>query len=100
MNLLKKHKNFPQIEFYGPGGSGLVARNAHYKFFRLGVPCIAYEDYRIQVMSAALLSSDCVVVAISATGSTGDVINSIQAEKKIGSRNRRDWGINKSPGGC
>ena len=75
-----------RIEFYGSGGSGSVARDAHHKFFRLGVPCIAYEDSHMQVISAALLASDCVVIAISATGSSRDVIDSVQIAKKSGAQ--------------
>jgi RpiR family carbohydrate utilization transcriptional regulator len=66
-----------------------VAKDAHHKFFRLGVPCIAYENPHMQVMSAALLASDCVVIFISATGSSRDVIDSIQVAKKIGNPNHR-----------
>ncbi|CAG0912009.1 unnamed protein product, partial [Cyprideis torosa] len=36
-----------RIEFYGLGGSGLVALEAQQKFFRLGVPCVAYVDAHI-----------------------------------------------------
>jgi len=83
VNILVKAR---RIEFYGSGGSGSVARDAHHKFFRLGVPCIAYQDSHMQVMSAALLASDCVVIAISATGSSKDVIDSIQIAKKSGAQ--------------
>jgi DNA-binding MurR/RpiR family transcriptional regulator len=86
-----------RIEFYGFGGSGMVALDAHHKFFRLGVPCIAYQDSHMQVMSAALLDSDCVVVAISATGSTKDVIDSTQVAIKSGARTIGIIGRVKSP---
>jgi RpiR family carbohydrate utilization transcriptional regulator len=86
-----------RIEFYGSGGSGSVARDAHHKFFRLGVPCIAYEDSHMQVMSAALLASDCVVIAISATGSSRDVIDSVQIAKKSGAQTIGITGREKSP---
>ena len=86
-----------RIEFYGSGGSGLVAKDAHHKFFRLGVPCIAYEDPHMQVMSAALLASDCVVIAISATGSSKDIIDSIQVAKKSGAQTIGITGREKSP---
>jgi DNA-binding MurR/RpiR family transcriptional regulator len=86
-----------RIEFYGSGGSGLVAKDAHHKFFRLGVPCIAYVDSHMQVMSAAILSSDCVVIAISATGSSKDIIESIKVAKKSGARTIGITGREKSP---
>jgi RpiR family carbohydrate utilization transcriptional regulator len=67
-----------KIEFYGVGGSGVVARDAHHKFFRLGVPCNVYDDPHMQIMSAALLSAGDVVVAISHTGSTKDIIDAVK----------------------
>ena len=71
-----------RIEFYGVGGSGVVARDAHHKFFRIGVPCIAYDDPHMQVMSAALLTDKDAVVAISHTGSTKDILESVKVAKK------------------
>lgn len=75
-----------RIEFYGVGGSAIVARDAHHKFFRLGLPCIAYDDPHMQVMSAALLSPEDVVIAVSHTGSTKDIIDSVQVARKAGLR--------------
>lgn len=71
-----------RIEFYGQGGSAIVARDAYHKFFRLGIPCVAHDDPHMQVMSAALLGPGDVVVAISHTGSTKDIIESVQLARK------------------
>jgi len=73
-----------RVEFYGLGGSAVVAMDAHHKFFRLGISCIAYDDPHMQVMSAALLSPEDVAVAISHTGSTKDIIESVKVAKKAG----------------
>jgi RpiR family transcriptional regulator, carbohydrate utilization regulator len=75
-----------RIEFYGLGGSAIVARDAHHKFFRLGIPCVAYDDTHMQVMSASLLSTEDVVVVISHTGSTKDIIDSAKIARKAGSK--------------
>jgi RpiR family carbohydrate utilization transcriptional regulator len=75
-----------RIEFYGLGGSAIVARDAHHKFFRLGMPCVAYDDPHMQVMSAALLTPDDVVVVISHTGSTKDIIDSAKVARKAGAK--------------
>lgn len=75
-----------RIEFYGVGGSAVVARDAHHKFFRLGLPCIAYDDPHMQVMSAALLTPEDVVIAISHTGSTKDIIDSVKVARKAGAK--------------
>jgi RpiR family transcriptional regulator, carbohydrate utilization regulator len=75
-----------RIEFYGLGGSAIVARDAHHKFFRLGIPCVAYDDPHMQVMSAALLGPEDVVVVISHTGSTKDIIDSAKVARKAGAK--------------
>ena len=67
-----------RIEFYGLGGSGIVAQDAQHKFFRLGVPVVAYSDPTIHSVSASLLSPGCVVVAISQSGDTQDLIASAE----------------------
>jgi RpiR family carbohydrate utilization transcriptional regulator len=75
-----------RIEFYGMGGSAIVARDAHHKFFRLGMPCAVYDDPHMQVMSASLLSAEDVVVVFSHTGSTKDIIASATLARKAGAK--------------
>jgi RpiR family carbohydrate utilization transcriptional regulator len=73
-----------RIEFYGVGNSGIVALDAQYKFFRLGVNTIAYSDGHMQVMSATLLGpGDCVVV-ISNSGRTRDLMDACDIARKNG----------------
>jgi len=86
-----------KIEFYGVGGSGIVARDAHHKFFRLGIPCNAYDDPHMQIMSAALLSDGDVVVAISHTGSTKDIIEAAKVAKANGATVIGITGEGKTP---
>jgi DNA-binding MurR/RpiR family transcriptional regulator len=83
VNALKSAR---RIEFYGLGGSAIVARDAHHKFFRLGIPCVAHDDTHMQVMSASLLSAEDVVVVISHTGSTKDIIDSAKIARKAGAK--------------
>ena len=73
-----------RMEFYGMGGSGVVAMDAHHKFFRLGIPCIAHIDPHMQVMSAAMLGPGDVVFAISHSGATKDILESAQAARETG----------------
>ena len=86
-----------RVEFYGVGGSAPVAMDFHHKFFRLGIPCIAYDDPHMQAMSAALLTPEDVVVAISHTGSTRDIIDSVEIAKKAGATIIGLTGHTKSP---
>jgi len=54
-----------RIEFYGMGNSGIIAADAQHKFFRFGVPTVAYADPHIQTMAASVLKPGDVLVAIS-----------------------------------
>jgi len=86
-----------RIEFYGLGGSGIVAKDAYHKFFRLEIPCIAIVDPHLQVMSASLLSHGCAAVAVSVTGSTKDIIESVRIAKETGATVIGITGRAKSP---
>lgn len=73
-----------RVEFYGSGGSALVAEDAQLKFFRLGKPAISYADPHIQLASAALLDSGALAIAISFTGRNKDVLEAVAVAQKAG----------------
>ncbi|MEE9335805.1 MAG: MurR/RpiR family transcriptional regulator [Granulosicoccaceae bacterium] len=71
-----------RIEFYGSGGSAIVAEDAQLKFFRLGKPAIAYADPHIQHASAALLDNKSMIVAISHSGRSKDILETVKIAKQ------------------
>ena len=73
-----------RIEFYGVGNSGIVAQDAQHKFFRLGVNAIAYSDGHMQVMSASLRKPGDVVVVISNSGRTRDLMDAADIARRHG----------------
>jgi RpiR family carbohydrate utilization transcriptional regulator len=73
-----------RIEFYGFGASGSVAIDAQHKFFRLQMSAAAYTDPHIQHMSAISLKNDDVVVAISQSGRTKALIQSVTLARQAG----------------
>ena len=82
--LEQAYRGKHRIEFYGVGNSGIVAQDAQHKFFRLGVHSIAYSDGHMQVMSAALLGPGDVVVIISNSGRTRDLMDAADIARKQG----------------
>jgi RpiR family carbohydrate utilization transcriptional regulator len=74
-----------RVEFYGSGGSALVAEDAQLKFFRLGKPAIAYADPHVQKASAVLLDTHALAIAISYSGRNRDVIEAMTLAKRAGS---------------
>ena len=75
-----------RVEFYGFGASGAVAIDAQHKFFRLQVATAAYSDPHMQAMSAVTLSDQDVVVAISQSGRTKDLLHSVELAQQHGAR--------------
>lgn len=73
-----------RVEFYGFGASGAVAIDAQHKFFRLQVATAAYSDPHMQAMSAVTLSEEDVVVAISQSGRTKDLLHSVELAQQHG----------------
>ena len=71
-----------RVEFYGSGGSAVVAEDAQLKFFRLGKPAIAYSDPHTQLSSAALLNERSLVIAISHSGRSSDILATTKVAKQ------------------
>jgi DNA-binding MurR/RpiR family transcriptional regulator len=85
------------IDFFGLGGSGAVAMDAHHKFFRLGIPCGWQSDSHMQAMSAALMTPRHVLVAVSHSGSTKDIVESLRIAKASGATSIAIVSHRKSP---
>lgn len=85
------------IDFFGLGGSGAVAMDAYHKFFRLGIPCGWQSDSHMQAMCAALMAPRHVVVAISHSGSTKDIVESLEIAKANGATTIAIVSHRKSP---
>lgn len=73
-----------KIELYGQGTSGIVAADAQHKFFRSGVPTVAYADPHIHSIAASLLKKGDAVIAISQRGNSAALLRSVQLARKVG----------------
>ena len=71
-----------RVEFYGFGASGSVAADAQHKFFRLQLSTAAYTDPHIQHMSAISLGKRDVVVAISQSGKSKALLQSVKLARE------------------
>ncbi|ANU09474.1 RpiR family transcriptional regulator [Planococcus antarcticus DSM 14505] len=78
--LLKARK----IDFYGNGGSAMVAMDGYHKFVRLGLQVSMNLDSHMQLMTASQLQSDDVAIVISHSGSTTDVLDVLRVLKEKG----------------
>ncbi|MDO6514010.1 MULTISPECIES: SIS domain-containing protein [unclassified Neptuniibacter] len=73
-----------RVEFYGFGASAPVCTDAAHKFHRLKVSSTSYSDPHMQAISAVSLDERDVVVAISQTGRTKDLLHTVNLVKDTG----------------
>ncbi len=76
--------NADQIEFYGNGGSGIIAMDAQHKFIRTGLRTAAYSDAHLQIMSASQLTDSDLAILISHSGTNKDIMRVADIAKESG----------------
>lgn len=80
-NLLLKAK---KIQIYGIYRSGIVATDLYYQLLQLNLPASFIVDVLTCAVSASLLDKNSLVVAISSSGQTKDVIDAVKIAKANG----------------
>ncbi|WP_019537388.1 MurR/RpiR family transcriptional regulator [Paenibacillus ginsengihumi] len=78
--LLSKKRIF----FFGVGLSGVTAMDAQHRFMRLGFQAFWANDAHIISMNCALTGPDDVVVGISTSGSTKDLVDAVRIADQNG----------------
>lgn len=73
-----------QLHFFGLGASGAVAQDAQHKFFRFNMPVTAYMDVLMQRMVASSCHTGDVVVVISWTGRTRELVDIARLARENG----------------
>lgn len=80
-------KTARQVAIFGLGGSSsTLASEAHVRLFRYGVQCVAYVDPHLARMTAATMKATDVLLAISATGRTPEVLDVVEIAQRYGAR--------------
>jgi RpiR family transcriptional regulator, carbohydrate utilization regulator len=75
-----------QVALFGVGNSGLVALDAADRLLRLGLRVLAETEGHHQAVRATLLGPADVVIAISHSGATRDVIAAVEIARRQGAR--------------
>jgi DNA-binding MurR/RpiR family transcriptional regulator len=70
------------ICFIGAGYSGISARYAYSKFFRIGLPCYSELDSTLYRMKISIMKETDVLFAISSSGRTSNIIEAVRLAKK------------------
>jgi len=81
-NTVSSIKKADRLYIFGIGGSGAVAKIAHHLFLKAGIINYYYEDGYMQAVAAATLNKRDVVIGISHSGKTKDVIEAMQIAKE------------------
>lgn len=72
------------VQIYGVAASAILGEYLHYKLLRFGKPAQLFSDMHRAAMNAATLSEDSLVVAISSSGSTRDLLHVVKLARKRG----------------
>lgn len=86
-----------RIDVYGVGASGLVAQDLTQKLLRIGRVAHAHSDPHLAVTNAVQLGAGDVAVAITHSGSTGDVIEPLRVAFERGATTIAVTGRPRSP---
>lgn len=86
-----------RVEFYGTGGSSVIAMDGFHKFVRTGIKAFAFIDSHFQLMSASQLTDKDVAVVISHSGTNKDTISILKTAKKNGAKTIGITSYPKSP---
>ncbi|MBX7360134.1 MurR/RpiR family transcriptional regulator [Clostridium chauvoei] len=77
-------KEASRVYFFGIGYSGIIALDSNYKFMRIGVNSCSYQDSHTIMMMASIANKDDLVIAISHTGETDEIIKAVNLVKENG----------------
>ena len=75
-----------RIAFIGLGYSGIIAQDSYFKFLRIGMNCIAPRDNHSMRMIAAIMEPGDVIFAISHSGETAEILETVDIARAHGLR--------------
>lgn len=74
--------NANQVMFFGMGGSGALANDAHHKFIRTGIRCQSSSDAHWQTMMVSTAGEGDVVIAFSNSGSNRELVDVLEIARR------------------
>jgi len=86
-----------RILVFGLGNSASIATDASHKIFRLGLNAHSYTDNHMQAIAAAHTDKNSVVIGISHSGASRDIVQAMQLAKQNGATTIALTNLGKSP---
>lgn len=93
----KKICSADKIVVFGLGNSASIAMDASHKFLRAGLNAVSYSDNHMQVIAASHLTSNDVVIGISHSGSSKDIVEALKKAREHGATTIAITNSGKSP---
>ena len=78
--------NARNIELYAAGGSTIICEDFQHKLLRFGMRASVPRDRHLMLMSASVLSSEDVVLVVSHSGQTVDLMDAVRMAKQSGAK--------------
>lgn len=70
-----------RVVIFGVGGSASVGLDFEHKLLRIGIICQVYSDFHLMLMVASQLDENDVVIAISQTGDTREIVDAVNTSR-------------------
>lgn len=86
-----------QVDLYGAGASGLMARELQLRLYRIGLHAFAWTEVHSAAISAALRKEGDVVIAVSASGRTPETLDAVNTARAQGAKTIALTGNAQSP---
>ncbi len=92
-----KIMNANKILIFGLGNSASVILDMHHKLLRCGLNAMSYSDNHMQAIAAAQTDENDVVIGVSLSGSSKDIVENLKTAKENGAATIAITNAGKSP---
>ncbi|GAB6169854.1 MurR/RpiR family transcriptional regulator [Clostridium carnis] len=86
LNVVEEIKKANKIYIYGVGSSGLTATEMMQRLLRMGFNVYSISDGHMMIINSSIVAKEDLVIGISISGQTKEVINSLRISKKNGAK--------------
>ncbi|MDE6974569.1 MAG: MurR/RpiR family transcriptional regulator [Lachnospiraceae bacterium] len=83
-HLCARFASSSRVFVYGIGSSGLVANEIQMRLMRLGLNIYSITDGHLMEMNSVIVDGNCLVMGLSLSGKTAEVLKSLKAAKAAG----------------
>lgn len=84
LKVVEEIKKAKRIYIYGVGSSGLTANEFMQRLLRMGFNVSSITDSHMMIINSAIVSTDNLVIGISISGETKEVVDSLRVSQKNG----------------